>query len=135
MSEALKSATNLSVRGLNRLIRRGGTVVRQTYLDDATPAKPVTSVRLIQPFKDRALVVAHSTNTSKSYVYLVDSLLTGYYTAADTFTTAAAAVPLAVLYSSQPTPPDVMMAEGLGAAYLAHTGAASTTGLNWPTYQ
>ena len=134
-SQALSDATNLMVQGVNRVLRRGGTTVAQTYLDDQGTPAPVTSIRLVQPFKDRVVVLGHSTVTSKTYVYLVDSAFTGYYNTSDTFTASSTAHPLLVLYSSQPVPPDIMMAEGLGAAYFAHTGAISSTALNWPTYQ
>lgn len=134
-SQSLVEASNIYVKGLNVMVRRGGSTVVMSFQDDQGTPALVTSIRLVQPFKDRVIVAAHSTVTSKTYLYLVDSAFTGWYDTSDTFTAATTASPLLVLYSSQPVAPDILMAEGLGMAYFAHTGASSATSLNWPTYQ
>lgn len=135
MKGALKNASNLYVVGLNQVRVRNGSSAVMTFKDDqGTPAN-VTSIRAVQPFKDRAIVIAHSTVTNKAYGYIVAADFTGWYAANDTLTTGTTAAPTVVLWTSITTPPDVYVAEGLGIAFVAHTQAADTSGLNWPTYR
>ena len=130
---ALLRARNLYVEGANRVRLRSGTVAVMTFKDDATTPANVTSIRAIAPFGDRALVVAHSTVTSKAYVYVVKADFTGWYDGTDTLTSDANAEPTGVLWSGIATAPDVDVAEGLGVAYVAHKEAADASNLNWPT--
>ncbi|HJQ96766.1 MAG TPA: hypothetical protein VJ826_00555, partial [Candidatus Polarisedimenticolaceae bacterium] len=135
MSGALKKGSNLYVVGMNQVLLRAGSTALMTFQDDqGTPAN-VTSIRGIAPFKDRALVIAHSTVTSKVYGYIVASDFTGWYAANDTLTTGTTAAPTVVLWTSITAPPDVTVAEGLGIAFVAHANAADASGLNWPSYR
>jgi hypothetical protein len=135
LTGSLKSARNLTVQGVNQVLVRKGSTVAMTFQDDqGTPAN-VTSIRAIQPFKDRALVVAHSTATNKVYYYIVKSDFSGWYSSADALTSTTTAAPTGVLWTSITTAPDVSVAEGLGMAFVAHSLAADASGLNWPTYR
>lgn len=135
MTGALKDASNLYVVGLNQVRLRNGSGAVMTFHDDAGTPANVTSIRAVQPFKDRALVIAHSTNTSKTYGYVVAADFTGWYSSSDTLTTGTTAAPTVTLWTSITVPPDVYVAEGLGIAFVAHTQAADASGLNWPTYR
>lgn len=130
---ALQRARNVYVEGANRVRLRGGSTPAMTFKDDAGTPADVTSIRAIEPFGDRAIVVSHSTVTNKAYVYVVKSDFTGWYNASDTLTTNTNAEPTAVLWSSISTASDVDVGEGLGIAYVAHKEAADENNLNWPT--
>lgn len=134
---ALTRARNVFVEGANRVRLRSGSTAVMTFNDGgAIPLSDsafVTSIRAIAPFQDRALVIAHSTVTSKVYAYVVKADFTGWYDASDTLTTGTTASPTATLWSAITTAPDVDVAEGLGVAYVAHKEAADEDGLNWPT--
>src|SRR5690242_5276936 len=81
MKAALKDAQNLRVVGANQVLLRNGSTAVMTFQDDqGTPAN-VTSIRGISAFKDRALVIAHSTVTNKVYAYVVAPDFTGWYAA------------------------------------------------------
>ena len=135
MKAALKDAQNLRVVGANQVLLRNGSTAVMTFQDDqGTPAN-VTSIRGISAFKDRALVIAHSTVTNKVYAYVVAPDFTGWYAANDTLTTGTTAAPTVVLWTSITSPPDVTIAEGLGIAFVAHSEAANASGLNWPSYR
>lgn len=130
---ALVRARNVYVEGANRVRLRSGSAAAMTFVDDAGTPADVTSIRAVVPFQDRAIVVAHSTLTSKAYVYVVKADFTGWYDSTDTLTTGTTASPTGTLWSAITTAPDVDVAEGLGVAYIAHKEAADDASLNWPT--
>jgi hypothetical protein len=135
LTGSLKSAKNLAVQGVNQVLVRRGSAPVMAFKDDAGTPAAVTSIRAIQPFKDRALVIAHSTATNKVYYYIVKSDFSGWYASNDTLTSTTTATPTGVLWTSITTAPDVSVAEGLGMAFVAHSSAADSAGLNWPTYR
>lgn len=132
---SLVDAQNCVVIGADSLLCRKGSSVAMTFQDDqGTPAN-VTSIRYVGPFTDRALVIAHSTATSKTYGYIVASDFTGWYNASDTLTVGTTAAPTFILWTSETAAPDVTVAEGLGIAFIANTAAADANGLNWASYR
>ena len=132
---ALADAENLYILGANSLRCRKGSMAAMTFQDDqGTPAN-VTSLRAVGPFTDRALILAHSTVTNKTYGYITASDFSGWYNASNALQSNRTAQPTFVLWTSQTTPPDVTVAEGLGIAFIAHTAAADASGLNWASYR
>ncbi len=138
LDNSLKYARNVTLQGITQTLCRKGTTPVFTLWDHTNTAA-ITSVRAIAPFKDRALVVGHSTVTNKAYVYLFDSDFSAWYSSADarlTYATSGGiAQPAATLWTGITAPMDVTVAEGLGMAFIAHATAADATGLNWPTYR
>lgn len=135
LSGALKRAENLTVQGISQVLQRQGSVPWMSFLDDAGSPAAVTSIRAVVPFKDRALVIAHSTATHKVYYYIVASDGSGWYANNDTLTAGTAARPTGVLWTAINVAPDVSVAEGLGMAFVAHSQAADLNNLNWATYR
>lgn len=131
----LKEASNVEIVGANALRVRGGTTAVMTFQDDAMTPAAVTSIRAVVPFTDGALVVGHSTTTDKAYLYHVNSTFTKYYNASDSLQTGTTATPTRVIWTSMQDAPDVVIAEGLGVAYIAHATAADSSALNWATKQ
>lgn len=111
--------------GIGRLRVAPGTKLALSLQDDGAPAAGVTSVVALAEFGDGALAVGHSTVTQKFYLYRLDSLLTGYYDAAGTFHLGPNCAPVGVLWAAAPNPAKVLIAEGLGQAFIAHNEAAS----------
>ena len=133
LTGALRAASNVRLDGVHRMRADLGTLVAMTFQDDATTPADCTTVCGLAPFKDRVLVVAHSTATSKAYLYLVASDFSGYYDTSDALTTGTTAAPLGALWTSIDDPPVVRIAEGLGVGYVAHAAAADSSSLNWPS--
>lgn len=134
---SLRSAQNLTVQGVNQVLCRKGTTPVMTFVDHTNLAN-VTSIRAIQPYKDRALIITHSTVTNRCYYHLCASDFSGWYSSAsDGFVTYAASgghcQPVGTLWTGITAAPDVFVAEGLGMAFVAHANAADGLGLNWPT--
>lgn len=129
----LKRARSLVMLGTGKLAARGGSALAMTFKDDAGSPANVTAVCAIVPFSDGALVVAHSTNTNKAYLYRTNSTLTGWYNAAGVLQNNTNAQPIGALWTSITTAPDVLIAEGLGEAYIAHTEGADSSALVFAT--
>lgn len=123
----------LSFSGGNRLSVRSGSRVQLTFYDDAGSPALVTSVVYVGQFADKALAIAHSTATNKVYLYVLAPDLSGWYNAAGVLQANANPQPIAAIWSSTATSPDVMVTEGLGVAYIAHTAAADASSLAFPT--
>src|SRR6185312_15954603 len=130
---AVRYARNAVVSGINKLSIRPGSVVSITLMDDQGTPAAVTSVRHVGPFADGAVAIAYSSTTAKCYLYRLDASFTGYYNTSGTFTASSTAAPIAVLWSSLTSVPDVCVTEGLGTLYVAHTVASDAAGLYWPT--
>lgn len=120
----LRFARNMVFNGVGRLLVRPGTAVAMTLKDDV--GGNVTSVLKIVEFADGALAVAHSTVTSKFYLYRFDAALTGWFDAAGAFQATTNAQPVAVLWSGAAAASPVFVAEGLGEAFIAHANATVT---------
>lgn len=118
--------------GAARLAVRAGSAVAMTLLDDNAPAQLVTSSRLLEQFADWALAIGHSTATNKCYLYRLQADMSGWFNADGDLTSNQLAEPVGVLWDDIPLPPDVRLTEELGAAYIAHTGAADGTTLAFP---
>lgn len=127
----MKRARGVRYRGKGQLVARGGSRVLLTLKDDGGTPATVTSVVGVWQFADRALAVAHSTATSKVYVYVLASTLDSWYNAAGALQSNAAPEPVGVLWTPVTTAPDVTATEGLGVAYFAHTEAASSATLSF----
>lgn len=134
LTGALKAATGIRLQGAGKITMAPGTTVSLTLKDDAGTPASVTSVCAVVPFADGALAVAHSTSTNKAYLYRLLATMDGWIDASGTtHANDLTPQPMAVLWSSMTTPPDVTIAEGLGVAYIAHTVAADSSTLAWPT--
>lgn len=131
MTGAARWLRGFRLTGGNRLSIRPGTRVVQTLKDDAG-AVSITSVCVIVAFADGALIVGHSTVTSKAYLYRLTASLATWTDAAGATHTTASAEPVGVLWTSMPNAPDVTVAEGLGLAYICHTGALDSATLSFP---
>lgn len=125
-----RSLKHLRLTGANRLSITPGTRVVQT-LKDFSNAN-ITSVCAIVPFTDGALIVGHSTGTSECYLYRLNATLDTWTASGGSTTTSATAQPVATLWSGIPNSPDVMVAEGLGVAYICHTQALDSASLSFP---
>lgn len=132
---AVRSAKGLQYSGANKLTIRPGTRTVLTLKDDAGSPASVTSVCAVVPFGDGALAVAHSTNTNKAYLYRLKASMDDWYDAAGTLQGTTSPQPVAVLWASIASAPDVTIAEGLGIAYIAHAEALDGSTLSFPTRQ
>lgn len=130
---ALRSAAGVTYAGAGKLATRSGATLALTLKDDAGTPADVTSVRAIVPFGDGALAVAHSTVTDKVYLYRLTAALDDWYDATGALQGTASPEPVAVLWTSVTTAPDVLIAEGLGVAYLAHTEPVVGSTLTFPS--
>lgn len=129
----MKRARGVRYTGAGRLATRDGSRVLLTLKDDqGTPAN-VTAVLGVWQFADRALAIAHSSVTSKVYVYVLASTLDGWYNAVGALQATTSPQPISALWTSVTTAPDVTVAEGLGVAYIAHTEGASSAALSFAT--
>jgi hypothetical protein len=126
LTGAVKYARNCVMDGIGRLKVRPGTALAMTLLDDDGTPDPVTSVVALVEFGDGALAVAHSTVTDKFYLYRFNAGLTGWFNAAGVLQSNTNAEPVGVLWSSATDPAKVLIAEGLGEAYIAHNNPGST---------
>src|SRR5690349_14335272 len=117
----LKSALGVRYTGGGKLATRDGSRVVLTLKDDQGSPADVTSVIALAPFSDSALAVAHSTVTSKVYLYRLASTMDDWYDATGALQGTTSPHPVGVLWTSVTTAPDVTIAEGLGVAYLAHS--------------
>lgn len=122
----LRYARNGVLSGLGRLIVRPGTEVAITLMDDQGAPVACTSVCAVIAFGDGCLAVGHSTITSKFYLYWLNDSLTGWYTNMKVLTVSATATPVGVLWTATAAPVVVLIAEGLGVAYIAHNNAGAT---------
>lgn len=125
-SGALRYARNAYADGVGRILARPGHQLAMTLKDDGGGPANVTSVLAVVPFGDGALAVAHSTVTQKFYLYRFDADLSGWYDGGAVFHANTNAQPVAVLWTAAASPAKVLIAEGLGVAYIAHNapGAA-----------
>ena len=123
-SGVLRYARNMVFNGVGRLFVRPGTAVAMTLKDDV--GGNVTSVLKIVEFGDGALAVAHSTATSKFYLYRFDAALTGWFDSSGVFQANTNAQPVATIWSAAATVAPVFVAEGLGEAFIAHSNAGPT---------
>lgn len=129
----LRTAKGVIYSGGTKLSVRPGSAVALTLQDDqATPAD-VDSVCVIAQFADYALAVGYSSSQSDVYLYRLSPTMDGWYNAAGALQATASPEPVAVLWTGVTVAPDVAVAEGLGTAYIAHTGAADDSGLYYPT--
>jgi hypothetical protein len=119
--------------GAMRLRARPGDELAMTLYDDAGTPAVVTNVIAIQAFADGALAVGYSSVTHKCYLYKLTAALDGWYNAAGALQSNLLARPQGVLWSTMTTVPDVVIAEGLGVAYIAHTAPADALTLDWAT--
>lgn len=132
LTGAVRSMSGLNLSALGKLITRNGDSVALTFKDDAGSPANVTSVCGVWQFKDRAIAVAHSTVTSKAYLYVLKSDLTDWYNGTTgALTGNTSPQPAAVLWSSITTSPDVFVAEGLGTLYIAHAAGVDAANLNF----
>jgi hypothetical protein len=125
----LKRARGVLYSGAGQLSARSGSRVVLTLQDDQGSPATVTSVIGVWQFADRALAMAHSTVTNKIYLYVLSSTLDGWYNSAGVLQATASPQPIASVWQSTATAPDVFLAEGLGVAYIAHAAAADKTSL------
>ncbi len=122
----VRYARNAVLDGVGRLIARGGTAVALTLKDDQGAPATVTSVVALVPFGDGALAVGHSTVTSKFYLYWLKDDLTDWYNSSKALQGTTNVAPVAVLWTGAAAPANVMLAEGLNVAYIAHSLASTT---------
>jgi hypothetical protein len=123
---AVRYARNAVMDGVGRLKVRPGTAVAMNLKDDDATPDPITSVVCVVPFGDGALAVGHSTIQDEFYLYRFNSDLSGWFNAAGALQSNTNAEPIAVLWSSAPDSAKVLIAEGLGEAYIAHNNPGST---------
>lgn len=134
LTGAVRAMKGWNLIGANKLTTRAGDAVALTLKDDAGTPANVTSVCGVWQFKDRAVAIAHSTSTSKAYLYVLKSDLTDWYNG----TTGAlvgntSPQPAVVIWTSITTAPDVFVAEGLGTLYIAHASGVDAAALNFAT--
>lgn len=129
----LRNMQNLVFSGGTRLSVQNGTVVALTLKDDAGTPATVTRVLHVGSYMDGAIAIAHSTVTSKVYLYRLPATMDGWYNAAGALVATASPQPCAVLWTSVTAPPDVWVAEGLGTLYIAQTSAIDEAGLYYRT--
>jgi len=125
LAGSVRYARNAVFRGAYKLIARPGTQVALTLKDDQGSPADVTSVVALIHFGDGALAVAHSTVTSKFYLYWLTDGLDNWYNISKVLQNTLTPAPIGVLWSSIATPEKVLIAEGLGVAYLAHNDASN----------
>lgn len=131
----LRMVKNMVFSGVNRFQPRLGNAVALTLKDDAGTPATVTSVLAVQQFMDFVVLVAHSTVTSKCYLYRTPTTMDSWYDATGALQSNATPQPIAVLWSSMTVAPDVTLAEGLGTLWVANTSAIDVNGLYFPTKQ
>lgn len=119
-------ARNAILEGGFKLRARAGTQLALTLKDDQGSPADVTSVVAIVPFGDGALAVAHSTVTQKFYLYWLKDDLTDWYNSSKALGGTTTPAPVAVVWTAAASPAQVIIAEGLGIAYIAHRQAGST---------
>lgn len=124
--KAVRYARNCLMDGVGRLIVRAGTQLALTLKDDQGSPATVTSVVALVPFGDGALAVGHSTVTSKFYLYWLKDDLTDWYNSSKVLQGTTNVLPVAVLWTAAATPAQVLIAEGLNVAYLAHNNAGTS---------
>src|SRR5574341_310423 len=112
--------------GVGRLRIAPGTKLAMTLKDDQGVPADVTSVVALAEFGSDALAVGHSTVTAKFYLYRFNADLTGWYNAAGALQSNTNAQPVGVLWSTAPNSAKVLIAEGLGEAFMAHNEAGSS---------
>lgn len=131
---AVRAAAGFDFIGAGKLVTRSGTATKLTFKDDTGGFADVTSVCGVWQFRDKAVAIAHSTNTNKCYLYVLKSTLDDWYdgtTGALQGTTSPHAA--AVIWSSITISPDVFVAEGLGSLYIAHAQGVDSAALNFAT--
>ena len=129
---AVQSLANFRFTGAGKLVVRDGTRVVLTLKDDATTPASITDVCAISPFTDGCLIVGHSSVTEKAYLYRLNATLDTWTDDSGTTHANATPEPVGVLWEGIPDPPEVMIAEGLGVGYIAHTAAADSSALAFP---
>lgn len=136
LTGAVRSMKGFRLVGANKIVTRDGSTVALTLKDDQGSPADVTSVCGVWQYKDRAVAVAHSTNTNKVYLYLLKSDLSDWYDGtAGTLQGSTTPHPAVVIWSSITIAPDVFVAEGLGFLYIAHAQGIDSSALNFPTKQ
>lgn len=130
---SLKSAKGAMYSGGTKLSVRPGSALALTLKDDQGTPATVDSVCAIAQFTDFALAIGYSTSQSDVYLYRLSPTMDGWYNSAGVLQATASPEPVAVLWTGVTVAPDVLIAEGLGTAYIAHTGAAADAGLYFPT--
>lgn len=133
LTGACRAMKGFLVTGAGKLSTRGGSAVALTLKDDAGTPANVTSVCGVWQYKDRAIAIAHSTVTSKCYLYILAADLSGWYSSAGALTSNTTPQPAGVLWTSITTSPDVSLAEGLGTIWVAHSQGIDSTALNFAT--
>lgn len=124
---AVRYARNAVLDGIGRLIARSGTAVALTLKDDGGGPATVTSIVALVPFADTVLAVAHSTVTSKFYLYWLKDDLTDWYNSSKVLQGTTNVLPvLAAIWTGIATPSQVFIAEGLNVAYIAHNNAGTS---------
>lgn len=131
-ASAARTLRNALFTGAGRLTVRPGYGVACTLVDDQLTPALVSSVCAIAPFASEALAVAWSATTQKCYLYRLAADFGGWYDASGAFHATQTAAPVGVLWTGMATAPGVLLAEGLGVAYVTCTEAASPTGLRYP---
>ena len=125
LAGSAKYVRNAVYRGAYKLIARPGTQVALTLKDDQGSPANVTSVVALCHFGDGCLAVAHSTVTSKFYLYWLTDGLDNWYNLSKVLQNTLTPAPVGVLWSGIATPEKVLIAEGLGVAYIAHNDAST----------
>lgn len=130
----LRHARHAALSGFNELIATPGSNVAMRLLDNqVTPAECTTTIYVGQ-FKDRVLALAHSSVTEQVYAYILAPDLSGWYDEDDNFTADTDAEPITdLVWDNIADPPYVTVAEILGVAYIAHTGACDATAFYYAT--
>jgi len=123
---SVRYARNAQLDGVGRLIVRGGTQLALTLKDDQGAPATVTSIVALTPFGDGVLAVAHSTVTSKFYLYWLKDDLTDWYNSSKALQGTLTPAPIGVLWTGVATPSPVLIAEGLNVAYIAHNSPGTT---------
>lgn len=132
LNGACRWMRNVIYSGGSKLSVRPGTALALTCKDDQGTPATVTSICAIAPFTDGALIVGYSSVTQKVYLYRVPATMDDWYNAAGTLQGTRFPQPVGVLWTGATVAPDVTIAEGLGTAYIANTGAADDAGLYYP---
>ena len=133
LTGVLKTALGVVYTGGGKLSTRDGSRVVLTLKDDQGSPADVTSVIALAPFSDSALAVAHSTVTSKVYLYRLSSTMDDWYDNTGALQGTTSPHPVGVLWTSVTTAPDVTIAEGLGIAYIAHSEPVVGSTLTYAT--
>lgn len=133
LTGAARTLRGFRYTGANLVSVRPGTRIVLTLKDDQGSPANITSVCAIVPFADGCLIVGHSETTDKAYLYRLNASLTTWTSSAGATTTNSTPQPVGVLWTSIPNAPDVCVAEGLGVAYITHTGALDSSTLSFAT--